>query len=139
MGREEDLRDRLDEDPEAAKAVGAQGIPIIPHAVWSGNLQLAKLVQDRGATSGANLSLHNAIVKSQPEIVLWLLQNVNPDPHAKNYQGKTSIAVPEERKNERIMQLLKTMELQSEVGPARYVLNPRYSSQRSLTFCESYR
>jgi uncharacterized protein len=107
LGREAELKHRLEKDPKSAMAVGAHSIPLLPHAVWSGNLELVKLVYNKGATEGANLALHNALSKGNYEIVSWLLDNARPDVSAKNYQGKTPLTIAREREDERIVQLLK--------------------------------
>lgn len=106
LGRREELERRLNENPGLAKAVGAHGIPLLAHAVWSNNLDLVQLVHKRGATTGANLALHNAIVKGSPEIVEWTVENANADVNSKNYEGKFLLTVAKERKNERVIQLL---------------------------------
>ena len=107
LGRESEVRKRLDENPASAKATGAHGIPLLPHAVWSGNPALVELVYNRGANDGANLALHNSILRGYPQIVRWLLENAKPDIGAKNYQGKTPLSVATERKNAEIVQLLR--------------------------------
>lgn len=106
LGRREELERRLNENPELAKAVGAHGIPLLAHAVWSNNVDLVQLVHKRGATAGANLALHNAIVKGNPEIVEWLTKNAEADVNSKNYEGKFLLTVAKERKNEKVIQLL---------------------------------
>ncbi|MBO0887533.1 ankyrin repeat domain-containing protein [Candidatus Bathyarchaeota archaeon] len=107
LGRESEVRKKLDENPASAKATGAHGIPLLPHAVWSGNPALVELVYNRGASDGANLALHNSIWRGNPQIVRWLLENAKPDIGAKNYQGKTPLSVATERKNAEIVQLLR--------------------------------
>jgi uncharacterized protein len=107
LGRFDEVKHRIDRDPQQASAVGAHSIPLLPHAVWSGNAELVKLVYQRGAISGASLALHNAIVKGNTEIVSWLLENSRPDINSKNYQGKTPLTVATERKDERMIHLLR--------------------------------
>jgi uncharacterized protein len=109
LGRRDELERRLDENPESAKAVGAHGIPLLPHVVWSNNLDLVRLVYERGGTTGANLALHNAIVKGNEGIVEWLIENAGADPNSKNYEGKPMLTVAKDRKNEKIIQLLEKL------------------------------
>jgi hypothetical protein len=97
----------LDEDPTRSNSVGAHGIPLLPHSVWSGSLGLVKLVYERGAKTGANLAFHNAIMKGDPEIVRWLLDNAGADISSKNFQGKLALTVARERDLESIVQILK--------------------------------
>jgi uncharacterized protein len=106
LNKYDEVRKRIDQDPQQAAALGAHSIPLLPHAVWSGNLELVRFVYQHGATKGANLALHNAIVKGDTEIVRWLLENANADVSSKNYQGKTPFRVASERRDEKMVQLL---------------------------------
>ena len=106
LDRVDDLRELLDLDPENVKAIGAHGIPLLPHAVWSSNVNVARLAYERGATAGANLALHNAITRGNLEVVEWILANAKPDVNAKNYQGKSPLAVARERNDQRVVELL---------------------------------
>jgi len=106
LGREAEVKHRLDDDPREVNAVGAHGIPLLPHAVWSGNLELVQLVFARGATTGANLALHNSVTKGNPEVTKWILENAKPDVNSKNFQGKTPLSAARDRKNEKIIQIL---------------------------------
>jgi ankyrin repeat protein len=106
-----DMRDEversLNDDPQNADATGAHGIPLLPHAVWTGDLRLVQLVFERGAKSGATPALHNAVSRGNYEIVQWLLENAGPDTRAKNFQGKNALEVATERNNERVVELLR--------------------------------
>jgi len=107
LGKFEIVKNELSRDPSQANALGAHGIPLLPHSVWSGNLDLVRFVHSHGATTGANLAFHNAIVKGNPEIVSWLLDNAGADVSSKNYQGKNALAVARERGNENLVKILK--------------------------------
>lgn len=107
LGRSDEVKSRIDRDPKQASAVGAHSIPLLPHAVWSGNLDLVRLVYQRGGTAGANLALHHAVVRGNSEIASWLIENASPDINSRNYQGKTPLTVATERKDDRMVQLLK--------------------------------
>jgi ankyrin repeat protein len=106
LGRRDEVERRIKLDPTQAKATGAHGIPLLAHAAFSGDLALVQFVFNNGATSGANLALQNAIMREDVETVKWLLDNVQLDLNAKNFQGKTPIQMAVERKNEKIAQLL---------------------------------
>ena len=108
LGRQADVLRRLDADPRESNAVGAHGIPLLPHAVWSGSLELVRLVYARGATAGSNLALHNAVVTGNHEIVQWLLANSEPDLSSKNFQGKTALEVAQDRRDDRMVYILKS-------------------------------
>src|SRR5579864_2028463 len=106
LGHWDEVERFLREDPLSATATAAHGIPLLPHAVWSGNLELVQMVFEHGAKLGSTLALHNSIVKGNYEITRWLLENAKPDISSKNYQGKLPLAVALERKDERMAQLL---------------------------------
>jgi uncharacterized protein len=107
LGMRDYVERRLNADPRDVSAMGAHGIPLLPHAVWSDNLPLVQRVFERGAKSGATLALHNAVSRGNYEIVRWLVENAAPDIRAKNFQGKSPLMVATERNNDRIMVLLK--------------------------------
>jgi uncharacterized protein len=107
LGMRDYLVRRLNAHPEEANATGAHGIPLLPHAVWSDDPLLVRLVFERGAKSGATLALHNALSKGNYEIVEWLVDSAGPDIRAKNFQGKTPLTVATERNNDKIATLLK--------------------------------
>jgi ankyrin repeat protein len=107
LGMRDEVEQRLNEDPRNANATGAHGIPLLPHAVWSENPLLVKLVFERGAKSGATLALQNAVSRGHYEIVEWLVGNAGPDIRARNFQGKTPLTIAIERNNGRIVSLLK--------------------------------
>jgi len=107
LGMRDEVERRLNDDPKNANATGAHGIPLLPHAVWSESTQLVQLVFERGAKSGATLALHNAITRGNYEIIDWLLEKAGPDIRAKNFQGKTPLEIATERKNERVVELLR--------------------------------
>ncbi len=106
LGRREEVQSRLDANPIQVKATGAHGIPLLPHAVWSDDQELVRLLFERGATSAPSLALHNAILKGNYDLVHWLLDSASPDINAKDYRGKTPLAVAVERKQEKIARLL---------------------------------
>jgi uncharacterized protein len=106
LGMRDEVEARLNSDPRNANATGAHGIPLLPHAVWSEDPRLVRLVFERGAKSGATLALHNAISRGNHELVEWLVDNAGPDIRAKNFQGKTPLAVATEHKNDRIVAFL---------------------------------
>ena len=107
LGMQDEVDHRLTEDPRNTNATGAHGIPLLPHAVWSEDPRLVQLVFERGAKSGATLALQNAVSRGNHAIVEWLLDNAGPDAKAKNFQGKSPLAVASERNNDRIVALLK--------------------------------
>ena len=107
LGMRDYVERRLNAHPEDVNATGAHGISLLAHAVWSDNLPLVQRVFERGAKSGATLALHNAISRSNYEIVEWLVDNAGPDIRVKNFQGKSPLTVASERNNDRIVALFK--------------------------------
>lgn len=107
LGRQDDVLHRLDAVPRQSNAVGAHGIPLLPHAVWSGNLELVRMVYARGATAGSNLALHNAVVRGHLEIAQWLIANAGPDLSSRNFQGKTALEIAQDRRDDKMIQILK--------------------------------
>src|SRR5947209_19826241 len=61
LGMREEVENRLNEDPRNFNATGADGIPLLPHGVWSENLRLVQPAFAPGANSGSILALHNAV------------------------------------------------------------------------------
>ena len=107
LGRKDEVERLLREDHHRINGTGAHGIPILPHAVWSGKLELVQLLYERGAKSGADLALHNAVSRDDYSIVHWLLENAKADVNSKNFQGKTPLSVAVERKFDGVAQLLR--------------------------------
>lgn len=107
LGLHDEVVRFLNMSPENAHAVGAHGIPLLPHAVWSGDIELVQLVYHRGAKGGVDLAFHNAVVKGDPAIVEWMLDNPKANIASKNYQGKTALAVATERRNDLVIGVLK--------------------------------
>src|SRR5512143_1400904 len=62
LGRKEDVERMLAKDPGLINARGAHGIPLMPHAALSGNLDLAKMLFERGATASMPHALGNAVM-----------------------------------------------------------------------------
>ena len=106
LDKREEVERRINQDPSVAKAVGAHRIPLLPHAVWSNDSDLVQMVYKRGATSGADLALNNAILRGNEAIIEWLIKNAGAEVNSKNYQGKPLLTVARERKNENVIQLL---------------------------------
>ncbi len=106
LGRTDDIRRLLDENPALIQARGAHGIPLMAYAAMSGNIELARMLWERGAQEGTALALGSAVEKGQLEMTRWLLQNTRPDLGWKNYQGKTALAIARERGDQAAAALL---------------------------------
>lgn len=97
LGRNDQLERMLSENPSLSKATGAHGIPLLPHAVQSQNIETVKLVLKHAATDGSSMALHFAVAKGDKEMVSFLLANTKPDFGSKNYQGKTALTISREK------------------------------------------
>jgi len=107
LGRREEVKKRIRDNPDDIKTTGAHGIPLLTHAVWSGNLELVQYLFRNGATTGSSSALQNAVSRGYQDLVVWLVENASPDVNAKNFQGKTPLSVAIERNQEPIAQLLR--------------------------------
>lgn len=92
LGRDDEVRQRLDADPAQKDATGAHGLPLMMFAAMGKHVELAKLLQTRGVSvnggNGINTPLHAAIWANSPELVTWLLdQGAATD--TKDFMGKT--------------------------------------------------
>jgi len=96
LGLADRVREFLRADPAAAHAIGAHGIPVLYHAANRGNKDVAELLlahgSDVNAGEGGNPALHGAVLFRQPHMAEWLLAH-GARVNAKNYEGKTPLAV----------------------------------------------
>ncbi len=97
----------LRSDSESINAKGAHGIPLLPHAALSGNVELCRMLWQRGARQGSSMALHNAVSRGKVVVTRWILENASPDLRSKNYEGKTALALALERKIEDFGRLLR--------------------------------
>lgn len=96
LGNADDVKRLLEEDPARAKAVGAHGIPLMPHAAFSGDTAITQMVLDHGSRDGISMAVFSAIAGGHAEMVQWLLANGANVRDAQNYQGKTPLQIAEE-------------------------------------------
>jgi uncharacterized protein len=107
LGRRDEVEKRINDNSEKINSTGAHGIPLLTHAAWSGDLQLVQYIFRNGAKTGSSSALHNAVARGYYDLVVWLVDNANPDISVKNFQGKTPLSVAIESKREQIAQLLR--------------------------------
>jgi ankyrin repeat protein len=107
LGRMDEVERRLRDQPDNINSKGAHGIPLLPHAAWSGDLELVQFLFRNGAKTGSSSALHNAVTRGYYDLVVWLVENTSPDLNSKNFQGKSPLAVAIERKQETIAKLLR--------------------------------
>jgi ankyrin repeat protein len=107
LGRRADVTHLLDEDPARIAEAGAHGITLLAHAALSGDADLVRLLYERGARPGASHALENAVARGHLDLARWLLENAGPDLGWKNFQGKSLLALAEERSHAQIAGLLR--------------------------------
>ncbi|HEV2118832.1 MAG TPA: ankyrin repeat domain-containing protein [Candidatus Bathyarchaeia archaeon] len=107
LGRRDEVEKRIRENSDNVNSTGAHSIPLLPHAAWSGDLELVQYLFKNGARSGSSLALHNAVSRGHYDLVVWLVENAIPDVGAKNFQGKSPLSVAVESKRESIAQFLR--------------------------------
>jgi ankyrin repeat protein len=108
LGRRADVEAFLAQDSASVHAHGAHGIPLLSHVALSGDVALAAMLHQRGATTGSDLALSLAVSKGHLGMARWLLGNGSPDLAWKNFQGKTALAIAVENGSDEIAALLRT-------------------------------
>jgi ankyrin repeat protein len=93
LGRKEAVERMLDDDPSLIEARGAHGIPLMPHAALSSNVELARLLFERGATAGMSHALGNAVMHGDANMARWILETGQADLHWKDYEGKSLMTI----------------------------------------------
>jgi ankyrin repeat protein len=107
LGDEAAVERLLVEKPERITEPGAHGIPLLPHAVFSGNAEFVASLHGRGAVAGASMALAHTAGAGHTEVVRWLLAHANPDLTWKNWQEKTAREIAEAGGHGEIVELLK--------------------------------
>ncbi len=107
LGRQDTVEEMLAKDPSLIKARGAHGISLMAHAALSNNVDLARMLFERGATQGMSHSLGNAVMKGHVRMARWLIENGNPDFSWKNYEGKSLLTIAKETPNNDMVSLLR--------------------------------
>jgi uncharacterized protein len=107
LGQSDEVERRIKDKPDNINSKGAHGIPLLPHAAWSGDVELVQFLFRNGAKAGSSSALHNAVTRGYYDLVVWLVENASPDLSSKNFQGKSPLSVAIERNQEAIAQLLR--------------------------------
>ncbi len=106
LGRKQVVEKMLDDDPGLINARGAHGIPLMPHAALSNNLELAKMLYRRGATGSMSHALGNAVMHGDARMARWILENGKPDLAWKNYEGKDLLTIARQTGKKDMLHLL---------------------------------
>jgi ankyrin repeat protein len=107
LGRKEAVERMLDKDPSLINARGAHGISLMAHAAWGNNVELAKMLFERGARTGMSHALGNAVMKGDVRMARWIIENGNPDFKWRNYEGKSLLNIASEAPNSDMITLLR--------------------------------
>ncbi|MCC6804650.1 MAG: ankyrin repeat domain-containing protein [Anaerolineae bacterium] len=110
LGRADDVRALLADDPERAHATGAHNIPVLYYPAISGSTDIAQILLDAGADvnagEGGNTALHGAAIFGRTAMVRWLLDH-DANPYAEDYEGKTALDRAEANHHDEAAALLK--------------------------------
>jgi ankyrin repeat protein len=106
LGRIDDVRRILDEDPSKIDTRGAHGISLMAHAALSNNVELAKMLFERGATAGMSLALGNAVMHGDARMARWTIEHGHPDLTWKNYEGKSLLTIARDTGKPEMIELL---------------------------------
>jgi len=112
LGRKDEVQRMLDADPSLIDARGAHGIPLMPHAALSGNVELARMLYERGATASTSHALGNAVMHGDARMARWLLENAKPDLSWKSYEGKSLMIIAKETGKKEMLELLAEYHIQ---------------------------
>lgn len=110
LGSLDCVQDFLEEDPTLINARGAHGIPLLYFPVIHAKVEVAQYLLGMGADPNAAspdgiAPLHAAVMFNQPEMAIWLLDHgADPNPR---YDGKTPLAMAEENKLSRLVEILR--------------------------------
>jgi uncharacterized protein len=108
LGKSEDVKAFLAQDPAQANARGAHGITVMFHAAMSGDLGIVRMLKDHGCKEGFSHSIHAAINFGHKDVVAWLLTNGAQDVNVLDYQSKTPLKHALDDNQPEIAELLKT-------------------------------
>ena len=102
LGRKQVVERMLDENPNLIEARGAHGIPLMPHAAHSADLELTQMLFERGATAGISDALGIAVTRGDARMARWILEAGRPDLQWKNYEGKGLMTIAAEAGSEMV-------------------------------------
>jgi len=106
LGRVEAVKSFLSADPQNAHAAGAHDISLLFHAAYSGDIHLADLLVEAGAsTESAGEAIQAAVQSGKFEMVRWLLDH-GADPNIPDFRGKKPLTIARENGQPAIADLL---------------------------------
>jgi ankyrin repeat protein len=94
LGRADDVRRFLAEQPQLATTSGVHGFSLLWHAALSGSTEIAQLITECGAPVGS-FELHAAASMGHAGMVRWLVDHGATDFTLKNFQDQTPLQAAE--------------------------------------------
>ena len=92
LGRADEVQAFLDADESQANARGAHGIPVMFHAGFSGLVDIAQMLHQRGCNEGYSFALFSAVNSGNPALVAWLLAHGADEVNMRDFRGQTPLA-----------------------------------------------
>jgi ankyrin repeat protein len=111
LGRFDEIKAMLTDDPDMIDDVGAHHIPLLYYPVIAGHADIAAYLVEHGAAingdegARANTPLHGAALFNQPGLARWLLDH-DANPYAEDFEGKTPLDRALERDATEIVAML---------------------------------
>lgn len=106
LGKIEDVEKFLKADPGQAYATGSHGFPLLFFVGISGDTRIADLLVAHGGGEGRDVALSAAAHNGNREMAEWLLGR-GADVKTKDFMGKTTLEVAEERGDAEMADLLR--------------------------------
>ena len=105
LGRRDDVAQFLDDDPALINSGGAHNISLLFHAAMSGDVEMVKMLVERGNTQSPDQPLLGAVSYGRLDMAKWLLDR-GANTTATNFQNKTALDIAKEREDEALIELL---------------------------------
>lgn len=110
LGRAADVAAMLPAEPLGANATGAHGIPLLYHAIITGQTGIAEMLLAHGADinggRGGSPALHGAVTFGRADLAEWLLQR-GAEPNIPNHDNKTPLTAAIEMKRDDVAAVLR--------------------------------
>ena len=103
LGRPDLVAAMLPGAPQGANAAGAHGIPLLYHAIITGQVEIAETLLAHGADinggAGGSPALHGAVMFGRADMAEWLLRR-GADPNIPNHANQTPLSAAIEMKRD---------------------------------------
>ena len=81
LGRKEEVKRRIRENPGNINSTGAHDITLLTHAALSGDIELVQYLFQNGAKTGSSSALQNAVTRGYYDLI-------KPRPECEEFSGK---------------------------------------------------